>query len=257
MNIKSTTEKTKVLENIWKNIPVLANHEQFNDQLDTIKKLISIFQIGDFFYVIFDTFHVKMDFVSDEIVKVIGYDKSQFDLALVVENIHPQDLPYYYHYEESSTRFFSTIDPSDCFNYKISYDFRLKTKSGEYKRLLQQIFPLEFFPNGGARTLVTFTDITHLNCQGVPKLSFIGINGAPSYMNVHLQKEFQLTPSLFSNREFEILHHIVQGLTSEKIAELMYRSIHTINTHRKNILQKSGCKNVNELIVKAVREGWV
>ena len=60
-----------------------------------------------------------------------------------------------------------------------------------------------------------FTDLTYLNITSIPKLSFIGMQGAPSYYNVHLKDDFLLSLSLFTERENEILPYIVQGMSSE------------------------------------------
>lgn len=101
------------------------------------------------------------------------------------------------------------------------------------------------------------TDLTHLNITGIPKLSFIGMQGAPSYYNVHLEEEFINQNAIFTKREQQILRYMIQGKRTEDIANEIHRSIFTIQNHRKNILQKSGCKSLQELLVKAIREGWV
>lgn len=59
-----------------------------------------------------------------------------------------------------------------------------------------------------------------------------------------------LTPS-----EFEILHLIGQGHSSQEIANLLYRSIKTIETHRFNIRTKLNLKDGADLIRYATR--WV
>lgn len=41
-----------------------------------------------------------------------------------------------------------------------------------------------------------------------------------------------------SERETEVLVHIVRGLTNKEIAARMFLSVHTVNTHRKNIMNK-------------------
>jgi DNA-binding NarL/FixJ family response regulator len=46
-------------------------------------------------------------------------------------------------------------------------------------------------------------------------------------------------PSL-SYRETEIIHLIAEGMTNKQIAEKLFLSIHTIKTHRKNIIKKLG-----------------
>ena len=41
-----------------------------------------------------------------------------------------------------------------------------------------------------------------------------------------------------SDREIDVLVHIVRGLTNKEIAAKMFLSVHTVNTHRKNIMNK-------------------
>jgi len=55
-----------------------------------------------------------------------------------------------------------------------------------------------------------------------------------------------------SLREKEIIKMIVEGKSSHEIADALYRSIHTINTHRKNIIHKLGVNSLAELIKFAV-----
>jgi DNA-binding NarL/FixJ family response regulator len=58
------------------------------------------------------------------------------------------------------------------------------------------------------------------------------------------------TPSL-SARETEIVSLIADGKTNKEIAEKLFLSIHTIKTHRKNIIKKMGFtfKNASELVL--------
>jgi DNA-binding CsgD family transcriptional regulator len=55
-----------------------------------------------------------------------------------------------------------------------------------------------------------------------------------------------------SQREITILKWIVKGLTHQEIADKLFLSIHTVNTHRKNINKKLGIKTVSGLSVYAI-----
>lgn len=55
-----------------------------------------------------------------------------------------------------------------------------------------------------------------------------------------------------SEREKTILIQIVQGQTTQEIADELFLSIHTINTHRKNLTNKLGIKTVSGLTVYAL-----
>ena len=55
-----------------------------------------------------------------------------------------------------------------------------------------------------------------------------------------------------SDRENEILVAIAKGMTNKEIAEKYYISIHTVISHRKNIVKKTGIKTVSGLTVYAL-----
>ncbi len=60
-------------------------------------------------------------------------------------------------------------------------------------------------------------------------------------------------PVSLSEREVQIIKMIAEGLTNAQIAEELFLSNHTINTHRKNILSKLGIKNTAGIVMYAVK----
>lgn len=54
--------------------------------------------------------------------------------------------------------------------------------------------------------------------------------------------------SILSQRELSVLHLVTKGLSSKEIADKLFISKHTVDTHRRNILHKTNCKNATELI---------
>jgi DNA-binding NarL/FixJ family response regulator len=62
---------------------------------------------------------------------------------------------------------------------------------------------------------------------------------------------------VLSNREIEIVQLIAQGKTSADIAKQLFISRDTVSTHRKNIIRKTGCKNIVELVALAMERGWL
>ena len=55
-----------------------------------------------------------------------------------------------------------------------------------------------------------------------------------------------------SEREREVLILVAQGLSSKEIADRLCISIHTVNSHRKNLTRKTGIKSVAGLAVYAM-----
>ena len=64
-------------------------------------------------------------------------------------------------------------------------------------------------------------------------------------------------PTNLSPREFEVLELITKSMTTAQIAEELHLSVHTINSHRKNILKKLNLSSPAELIVYALETGLV
>ncbi|MEO9477157.1 MAG: response regulator transcription factor [Cyclobacteriaceae bacterium] len=64
-------------------------------------------------------------------------------------------------------------------------------------------------------------------------------------------------PTELSPRENEVLQLITKGMKTSDIADHLHVSIHTINSHRKNILKKLNLKSPAELIVFAMESGLV
>lgn len=64
-------------------------------------------------------------------------------------------------------------------------------------------------------------------------------------------------PVSLSEREVQIIKMIAEGLTNAQIAEALFLSNHTINTHRKNILSKLGIKNTAGIVMYAVKTNLV
>ena len=68
-------------------------------------------------------------------------------------------------------------------------------------------------------------------------------------------KDVTCDPADLSPREFDVLKLITKGRKTVEIADTLNVSVHTINSHRKNILRKLNLKSPAELIVYALEQG--
>lgn len=85
------------------------------------------------------------------------------------------------------------------------------------------------------------------------------VNGDPYFSQevVHSLSEPQPQQPVITRREKEVLQLIAEGLTNAEIAEKLFISVPTVNTHRKSILEKFDVKNTATLIGKAIKLGIV
>jgi two-component system response regulator NreC len=63
--------------------------------------------------------------------------------------------------------------------------------------------------------------------------------------------------TLLTKRETEVLQFIAQGYTNRKIAETLYLSMRTVNTHRTNLMQKLDIHDTARLVRYAIEKGLV
>lgn len=74
---------------------------------------------------------------------------------------------------------------------------------------------------------------------------------AQNYQQVK-KEEWQLT-----KREKEVLHLIYEGLSTGDIAQKLFISNYTVETHRKNLFLKSGLNKSSQLVKKALELGYI
>lgn len=77
----------------------------------------------------------------------------------------------------------------------------------------------------------------------------------PTYKPVENQEEKQVRD--LSQREVEILKLIADGLTNAEIADKIFTSKRTVETHRQNIIEKTKAKNTAALIKYAIGKGII
>jgi len=71
-----------------------------------------------------------------------------------------------------------------------------------------------------------------------------------------MDARFNCDPIILSPREIEIITLISEGYTNALVAEKLFISTHTVNTHRKNIMAKLGVKNTAGIVMYAIRENY-
>jgi DNA-binding CsgD family transcriptional regulator len=231
---------------------------QLKFDADFYKKFFSFFLLGDSYCFIINHHTLKMEYVSEEIEAVLGYLRSEFDIGFMNDQIHPDDRSWFLAIGSSLIEFFSRLPIDKVMKYKVRYDIRFRKKNGEYARVLYQGVILEHDQNGRfLRSLSVHSDISYLKQEGKPVLSFIGMDGEPSYFDVASKNIFIQSKEELTRRERQVLLLLIQGKLSKEISQVLKISKQTVDTHRKNMLHKKQLNNTGELVGKAIRYGWV
>ena len=194
-------------------------------------------QAGSFAVFLLDRFgryYYVTEYVTEDI---------QASDELNIENlVHPDDLEVVKKIDKKVWEFLDTLPEEEKLTYKYIYEMRVLDR-GKYVRMIYQMRILAFkddnflgmgiidlAPEQSANTSVRFQIKNCLTDEIVP----FAIETA--------------TDTLLTPREREILALAKEGMFSKEISEKLNISIHTVNRHRQNILEKLQVDNMIEAI---------
>ena len=156
--------------------------------------------------------------------------------------VHPDDWEVVRRIDKKVWEFLNTLPEEEKLTYKYIYELRILER-GKYVRMIYQMRILAFkednflamgiidiAPEQSANTSVRFQIKNCLTDEIVP----FAIESAADTL---------LTP-----REREVLALAKEGMFSKEISEKLNISIHTVNRHRQNILEKLQVDNIIEAI---------
>ena len=156
--------------------------------------------------------------------------------------VHPDDWEVVRRIDKKVWEFLNTLPEEEKLTYKYIYELRILER-GKYVRMIYQMRILAFkednflamgiidiAPEQSANTSVRFQIKNCLTDEIVP----FAIESA--------------TDTLLTPREREVLALAKEGMFSKEISEKLNISIHTVNRHRQNILEKLQVDNMIEAI---------
>jgi DNA-binding NarL/FixJ family response regulator len=74
------------------------------------------------------------------------------------------------------------------------------------------------------------------------------------YMRRLQQEGLQDRYDLLTDREREVLQLLAEGRSNKEVAGILNLSVHTVDTHRSNFMQKLGLHNTAEIVIYAMRK---
>ncbi|WP_034917638.1 LuxR C-terminal-related transcriptional regulator [Gillisia sp. CAL575] len=246
------------LHSVWEQTQQTSKKDTFLPQFKFEELINSIISTGPFYYYIVDFYDMSLSNVSQSIGDIHKLDPDSVSFNDILNTIHPDDIDFVIKAEKASFDFiYDTIGKDKILNYKTSYSFRSRRKSGEYAMLNHQALILTIDELGRfGKSLNIHTCIDHLTKSNTNQLSLIGLNGLSSYMNIEVNKSINTTVE-FSKRELDVLKLIAEGNTNNEIATQLFISPLTVKKHRTNILNKSSCKNTSQLIRESILKGLI
>lgn len=244
------------------------------DSMDSCFAYIGHYQTGEISY------------ISKSIEAILGYSQEYFlkkGVDALRSIVHPEDM-------QAIVLILSQVMKECEINYAsgnccnnskvINYHFRGKHINGQWLPLDQKVFIISQTENGLPDLIFSIlsTDVTfieealagnRLNGKRERLLSYLEYTRLLSRNQLKLKENtlvkkglIEITTHLnpvrdISIREKEVLKLISDGFATKEIADKLNISFHTVESHRKNLLEKFGVKNSAELIKAASKFYWI
>ena len=226
---------------------VFKNHIPFLEKLDTVES-------GGI--LVFDLCKREHIFISNSMEKLMGYNINEmhekgndyFDLR-----IHPDDIKIILGAGIQYLNLYFSFPIEERINvkFKAINEYRIQNGKGEFIRVVEQFMPLEYDRNYNIWLVVSVFDI-------IPNANIDHIASS----RLHLPEKGELiqynyigNKNPLSKREKQVLKYISKGMPSKQIADELFISVNTVNTHRQKIIEKLNVKNTFEAIQFAHKIG--
>ena len=173
---------------------------------------------------------------------------SSSDEDLIYARMHPEDLADKRMLEYEFFRHIDSLPAPSRLKYKATCRIRMRNRSGDYIHVDNSTQILRLAPHGGFWLILCTYAISPVQeaTHGIePRIMDMSTGDS---LRVQLNAR---RANILSAREKQILALIGQGKASKQIADSLALSIHTINRHRQNILQKLSVSNSTEAVIAA------
>jgi hypothetical protein len=216
-------------------------------------KLEELMEENDQYFQVFDLGQMRFLFTSKGIVQMFGISPEEINPGHYTHLIYSEDE---YRLGMARTQVYKM--EKDIFKAQkgsavTSYSLRFHDAAGDVFTLVSQDYM--FFSPIPYKVVFMIQVVTNINWFEFKKKGFHHYAGTDLSLFKFPDKNLlNIGPDL-SSREFEIIRLIELGLGSKEIADKLFLSVHTVNTHRSNILEKSGKPHISDLIYELKEKG--
>lgn len=229
--------------------------DNYKNELIDQEKLNNIIVLPNQFFYVNDFKTSRNICIHPNIEAITGYSPDEFyDFGRIYELIHPDDSEFVYEFSKRTIficTYYKTELLKNPFTSLFTIDFRLKHKNGNYIRLNRNTTCLKTDKEGNMIfALVLYTDVSHIKRNNSFNINWIGDTKYKLHLD-DLIRKYNINYNI-TKREKDILNLLIEGYSATEIAKKLFLSAHTIISHRKNLLHKTGSKNTAELIKRAI-----
>lgn len=166
----------------------------------------------------------------------------------IYSRIHPEDLVDKRMLEYEFFKFVDSLPVGEKLNWKATCRIRLKDREGKYIPIENSTRVLNLSPNGKVWLILCTYNLSPKQEMTEDIQPCLVNNTTGEIKLLYLSKK---RTQILTNREKEILNLIKAGRLSKQIADVLDISVHTVNRHRQNILNKLSVSTSAEAVMAA------
>jgi len=216
-------------------------------------ELEEMMESNDQFFYLADPIRMKILFTSRRSSAMMGISPQELSFYHFMEAIHPDDMQRLSLGRVKLVKMAQELFIAEKGFAIISTNFKLRNAHGLYSNTLVQNYL--FYCEIPDKTVYFLKVHTNVNwCKKMKRCYHYYTGNDLTYFRY--PDEMMLSEgNIFSERELEIVRLVEKGLSTDKIAEKLFLSPFTVNTHRGNILQKSGKAHISDVIYDLKERG--
>ncbi len=219
----------------------------FEKQIPFLNQMAAIKNSG---ISVFDFYKKEHIYNSNNMHNLFGYDLEkikEIGTDYYDSRIHPEDFLSLTKNGLSLIKYYFSLPASERKNFKLQNEYRILNAEDKYIKVIEQQQVLELDAQGNLWLALSVLDISP-NQDTIDRITSQLVNvKTGETKQLELAKNPTDTAEL-SKREKEILGYVKEGLLSKEISTNLSISVHTVNTHRQNILKKLGANNSFEAV---------
>ena len=224
------------------NAPLMTEAEEIMDKND------QFFYFGDL--ILF-----QILYTSKRSMDMLGVDPADLSPLKFYQAIHPNEMERNIRYKNILTKTAHNLFLAENGHKLLSTNFLVKDAKGKYINVLSQF--LVYYSEVPYKSVFVFKIHTNIDWYKKHKSGHHYYLGDDLSNFRYPDEELLKIAEIFSKREFDILHLLEMGFSTEQVAEKLFLSPNTIKTHRRNMLHKSGKANIAELIFDLKEHGYL
>ena len=192
---------------------------------------------------------------------VMGHDTEMYLKENWVEftfsNVHPKFIPAVVLMQQKGTKYFVEESNGEPEKFVMNLECLYKRATGEYFHFLQQSVCIEKDSDENPFLILSYIhDITYLKKSETANF-VITTPDEIKWWNFNFDKNCFEPVQPISNQEKKILLLLAEGKSSKEIAEVLFISPHTVDTHRRHLLEKTNCIDTTGMITYARLVGLI